>query len=156
MTKSRVVSFHYTLKNKSGETLDSSAGAEPLSFLENTSSIIPGLEAELKKMNAGDKKVIEILAIEAYGPLRDELIVDAPKTQFPSDYNPKVGDKFRTGSHSPVFTVVSLSDTHIKLDGNHPLAGVDLSFDVEIVETRDATEEEMEHGHAHGAHGHHH
>jgi FKBP-type peptidyl-prolyl cis-trans isomerase SlyD len=156
MSKVRVVSFHYTLKNKNGETLDSSAGEEPLSYLENSGHIIPGLESELKKMQAGDKKLIQIAAKDAYGERRDDLIVDAQKTQFPPEATPKKGDQFRAGPNSPVFTVLDVTDTIVKLDGNHPLAGEDLSFDVEIVEIRDATDEEVAHGHVHGAHGHHH
>jgi FKBP-type peptidyl-prolyl cis-trans isomerase SlyD len=156
MSKARVVSFHYTLKNSAGEVLDSSEGDAPLSYLENSGHIIPGLEAALKDMKVGDKKNVSVPAKDAYGEHRDDLIVTANKNQFPSDAKLKKGDQFRTGAHSPVFTVVDVTDTQVKLDGNHPLAGQDLSFDVEITEMRDATEEEIAHGHAHGPNGHHH
>lgn len=156
MSKSRVVTFHYTLTDSKGQTLDSSAGQDPLAYLEDAGQIIPGLENELKSMKAGDKKKIDIAAKDGYGEMNSELVLKVPRKQFPSGQAIKVGDHFRTGSNSPVFRVLEVTDEHVSLDGNHPLAGQDLSFDVEIVEIRDATEEEIAHGHAHGPDGHHH
>jgi FKBP-type peptidyl-prolyl cis-trans isomerase SlyD len=154
---SRVVSFHYTLKNKDGQTLDSSQGGKPMTYLEGSGGIIPGLESELEKMKSGDKKKVEVKAAEAYGEYDKRLLMDVPRTNFPEDAKISVGDQFRAdmpGGPSPVFTVKKISDQSVSLDGNHPLAGQDLFFDVEITQIRDATAEEVAHGHAHGEHGH--
>lgn len=154
----RVVTMYYTLTDKDGTVLDSSRGGEPLEYLEGAQNIIPGLEKELLSLKAGDKKKVTVPAAEAYGEKRDDLVLQVPKTQFPADAAFKVGDRFRAGGdhHSPIFTVVSVGETEVTLDGNHPLAGKELYFDVEITSVRDATKEEMEHGHAHGPDGHHH
>lgn len=152
----RVIGFHYTLTDKSGTVLDSSIGDEPLYFLENSQQIIPGLEKVIALMNTGDKKKIEVLAADAYGDVNPELVVKVKKTQFPPDAQLTVGDQFQVNNdqHSPVFTIMSIDNDEVTVDGNHPMAGKDLFFDVEIIGMRDATAEEMSHGHAHGAHGH--
>ncbi len=152
----RVIGFHYTLTDKSGTVLDSSIGDEPLYFLENSQQIIPGLEKVIALMNIGDKKKIEVLAADAYGDVNPELIVKVKKTQFPPDAQLTVGDQFQVNNdqHSPVFTIMSIESDEVTVDGNHPMAGKDLFFDVEIIGMREATTEEMSHGHAHGAHGH--
>jgi len=155
----RVVTFHYTLKDKDGKTLDSSSGHDPMTYLEGSGQIIPGLEEAIKAMKTGDKKKVEVQAAEAYGEYDANLHFDVPRSQFPKDEQIEVGMKFRAGSPdepSPVFTVTGVNDQHVKVDGNHPLAGQNLFFDVEIVDTRDATLEEIKHGHAHGPGGHHH
>ncbi len=153
----KVISFHYTLTNAFGATMDSSAGREPLTFMEGAGQIIPGLEKELLQLNIGDKKQINVVAADAYGEKDTELIIKAPKSSLPTQ-EIKLGDKFRGGAddHSPVFTVTEIHDTEVSLDGNHPLAGVDLTFAIEITGLREATAQELEHGHAHGEHGHSH
>lgn len=156
MSQARVITMHYTLTDKGGTVLDSSAGEAPLAYLEDAGNIIPGLEEAVKKLSVGDKKKINIAAADAYGEFNQELVMEVPRKQFPSDSKVKVGDRFRTGSQSPVFTVMEVTDSAVKIDGNHPLAGQDLTFDVEILEIRAATEEELAHGHVHGEHGHHH
>lgn len=152
----RVIGFHYTLTDKSGETLDSSIGDEPLFFLEGSQQIIPGLEAVIALMNVGDKKKIEVKAADAYGEVNPELVVKVKKNQFPPDATLTVGDQFQVNNdqHSPVFTIMEVGTEEVTVDGNHPMAGKDLFFDVEIVGNRAATAEEMSHGHAHGSHGH--
>ena len=152
----RVIGFHYTLTDKSGETLDSSIGDEPLFFLEGSQQIIPGLEKVIAIMNVGDKKKIEVKAADAYGEVNAELVVKVKKNQFPPDATLTVGDQFQVNNdqHSPVFTIMEVGTEEVTVDGNHPMAGKDLFFDVEIVGSREATKEEMSHGHAHGAHGH--
>ncbi len=107
----RVLSFHYTLTDPAGKVIDSSNGREPLSFIEGSGAIIPGLEKQMASLKKGDKKRISVAAAEAYGARKD---------------------------------------------GSHPLAGVDLTFDIEITGAREATSEEVAHGHAHGEHGHSH
>ena len=151
----RVIGFHYTLTDKTGTVLDSSIGDEPLFFLESAQQIIPGLEKVLSLMNVGDKRKIEVLATDAYGDVNPELVVKVKKTQFPPDATLTVGDQFQVNNdqHSPVFTIMSVETDEVTVDGNHPMAGKDLFFDVEIVGMRPATQEEMTHGHAHGAHG---
>lgn len=153
----RVVTFHYTLTNATGEKLDSSVGQDPMTYMEGAQQIIPGLEREIKSLKAKDKKKIQVPAAEAYGPRDERFVMNVPLERLPAK-DLKIGQLFQIteDKNSPPFMVTSVTATHAILDGNHPLAGVDLTFDVEIVETRDATAEEMQHGHAHGAGGHHH
>lgn len=152
----RVIGFHYTLTDKAGTVLDSSNGDEPLFFLENSQQIIPGLERVIALMNVGDKRKIEVKAADAYGDVNPELVVKVKKTQFPPGAELTIGDQFQVNNdpNSPVFTIMAVNTEEVTVDGNHPMAGKDLFFDVEIVGVRPATQEEMSHGHAHGAHGH--
>jgi FKBP-type peptidyl-prolyl cis-trans isomerase SlyD len=153
----KVISFHYTLTDSAGKTLDSSAGGEPLTFLEGVGQIIPGLETHLRAMTIGDKKNVVVKARDAYGDKDPANVVEMPLDKMPSR-GIKVGDQFRAGDspNAPVVTATKVTDTHVTLDGNHPLAGMDLTFAVEITEVREATKEELDHGHVHGAGGHHH
>lgn len=153
----RVLSFHYVLTNAQGKTLDSSRDANPLQVLEGREQIIPGLEIELFKMKTGDKKKVNVQAAQAYGPVRDDLRVKLNRSKLPSgDIQPGSQFSSNTEGHGPVFTVIKIENDEVHLDGNHPLAGMDLHFDVEVMELREATEEELSHGHAHGPDGHHH
>ena len=158
-THPKVVSFNYTLKDAKGVVLESSTdGEEPLSYLEGVGQIIPGLETALQGLKKGDKKSVHVKADEAYGEFEQELIVQVPRDQIPKK-DVAVGDRFHADSgqgHTQVVVVTAVDDKTITVDGNHPLAGQDLHFDVEILEVRDATKEELEHGHAHGGDGHHH
>jgi FKBP-type peptidyl-prolyl cis-trans isomerase SlyD len=151
----KVISFHYTLTDSAGTTLDSSAGGEPLTFLEGVGQIVPGLESHLRNMKVGDKKHVTVKAKDGYGEKDPKNVVEVLLEQMPTR-GIKVGDRFRAGreTHSPVVTAVKVTDTHVTLDGNHPLAGMDLTFDVEVTEVRVATEEELAHGHVHGSGGH--
>lgn len=153
----QVISFHYTLTGPGGEVLDKSEDNSPFAFLVGSQQIISGLESELVKLSAGESKVIEVAAHDAYGIRDEKLLVTVPRSEFPVD-EVSVGDQFQAGEDGPPFplTTVEVSDESIVLDGNHPLAGLDLTFDVEVIEVRNATEEELSHGHAHGAHDHHH
>lgn len=159
MSQNNVVSFHYTLKDSNGNVLESSFGDEPLSYLEGVGQIIPGLESALHGLKQGDKRSVHVKAADAYGEHDQELVVQVPRAQIPKD-NVQVGDKFHADSgqgQMQVVVVTDVSDSHVTVDGNHPLSGQDLSFDVEITEVRAATKEELTHGHAHGpggAHGH--
>ena len=154
----RVVSFHYTLKNSAGEQIESAFGAEPLMFLEGSGQVIPGLEEAIKALAVGDKKVITVKAAEAYGEIEEEMIVEVPKDRIPKA-DVAVGDRFHADAgdgHAQVVQVTKVTDTHVTIDGNHPLAGQDLTFEVQIDSTREATKEELQHGHAHGPGGHNH
>lgn len=157
--KPKVVSFHYTLRNTAGETLDSSTQHGPLTFMEGVGQIIPGLESKLLLMLEGQKATVKVAARDAYGERDPGMVVQVPREKIPGSEKVKVGDQFRAGpseDQTSIFTVVKLTDSEIHMDGNHPLAGQELEFDVEITTVRDATDEELAHGHAHGPGGHHH
>lgn len=151
--KNRVVAFHYELKNQAGEVLDSSAGGEPLSFVEGQQQIIPGLEEQLKSMAKGDKKKVTVAAAKAYGTYDKALKMTIPADKFPQDEKIEVGDQFRMrmdNDEARIFTVTGITKTEVMVDGNHPLAGQDLFFDVEITSTREATKEDLQHQHGPG------
>jgi FKBP-type peptidyl-prolyl cis-trans isomerase SlyD len=153
-----VASFHYTLTDGSGKVLDSSEGHEPLSYLHGAGNIIPGLEDALEGKTVGDKLNVAVKAAEAYGLRDDSLIQQLSSEMFSGIENIEVGMEFHAETEQglQVVTVTHVEGDQITIDGNHPLAGIDLTFDVEITEIRAATEEELNHGHAHGAGGHHH
>lgn len=153
-----VVSIHYTLTNALGETIDSSVGQDPLVYLQGAQNIIPGLENALAGKTVGDALQVTVEPAEGYGEIRDELIQEVDRSAFQGVDDIDVGMQFMAQTpwgEQPV-TVVKVEGDQITLDGNHQLAGETLNFDVEIVEVRDATAEEVEHGHAHGPGGHHH
>jgi FKBP-type peptidyl-prolyl cis-trans isomerase SlyD len=152
-----VVTFHYTLRTKDGQLLDSSSGGQPIAFLEGGGQIIDGLEEALRGAAAGAKLKVEVAAARAYGVRDASLVKTVKRGMLPVD-ELKLGDMFQTGQdrHAPVVTVTAIDGDDVTLDANHPLAGVDLVFDTEIVEVREATAEEVAHGHAHGPGGHHH
>lgn len=153
----QVVSFHYILRNESGEVIDSSGRETPVAYLEGSGAIIDGLEKALRSFSAGQRRLVSIAPEQAYG-LRDESqIQTVERTALPVE-NIKVGDMFQAGEdrHAPVVRVVAIDGNDVKLDANHPLAGQRLFFEVEVVEKRAATAEEVEHGHVHGPGGHHH
>jgi len=153
-----VASFHYTLTDSTGKTLDTSDGHEPLSYLHGAGNIIPGLESALLGKAVGDKLTVAVPADQAYGLRDDALIQELPSTMFSGIDQISVGMEFHaeTEQGMQVVTVTNVDGDKVTIDGNHPLAGIDLNFDVEITDIRAATEEELTHGHAHGAGGHHH
>ena len=138
----RAISFHYTLTDPKGETLDSSSGRDPLTFIEGQGQIIPGLETELAKFKVGDKKRVNVKADQAYGVRNPELVFEISRDRLPAQ-DIKVGDKFRSQASPMPLIVTKLTDSRVTLDANHPLADVDLTFDIEITGMRDATEEEI-------------
>ena len=151
----RVFAFNYVLKNSQGDTLDASAPNQPMPFLEGRQQIIPALEKIMVMMNEGDKRKISLKAAEAYGDYRADMVMDVPKEEL-AHLKIEVGThlQLQLNQGVQVVKVSKISDTHVTLDGNHPLAGVDLEFDIEIMLIRQATPEEIQHGHAHGLHGH--
>jgi FKBP-type peptidyl-prolyl cis-trans isomerase SlyD len=153
-----VASFHYTLTDGNGKLLDSSEGQEPLSYLHGSGNIIPGLEKALLGKKVGDKLNVSVTAAEAYGLRDDSMVQELPTNMFSGIEKIEVGMEFHAETEHglQVVTVTKVEGDNVTIDGNHPLAGVDLTFDVEITDIRAATEEEMEHGHAHGVGGHHH
>ena len=157
IANNHVVSFHYTLTNAEGETLDKSQG-EPLAYLQGAGNIIPGLENALLGKTVGDKFTITIPAAEAYGEYNPELVQEVPAQMFQGVDNIQAGMQFQaqTDDGVQIVTVKAVEGDTVVVDANFPLAGQDLTFDVEVVEIRVASAEELEHGHVHGAGGHHH
>ena len=151
------VSIHYTLTNDKGEVLDSSIGDEALVYLQGGGNIISGLEKALVGKVAGDKFNVRIAPENAYGELTDDMIQVISRDMFEGIDDIEVGMQFHADVSygSGVVTVVSIDDDNITIDGNHPLAGLALTFDVEVIDVRPATEEEAAHGHIHGAGCHH-
>lgn len=153
-----VVSIHYTLTSDSGETLDSSAGGEPLAYLHGKGNLIPGLEKALEGKQAGDKLQVKVAPAEAYGEYDKSLLQNVPRRSFKGVGNVQVGMQFQVQSPQGPrsVTVTRVAGDMVTVDANHPLAGQNLNFDVEITEVRVASEEELAHGHVHGPGGHHH
>jgi len=153
-----VVSMHYTLTSPEGEVLDSSQGKEPLAYLHGHGNIIPGLEKQLEGKAVGDKLVAEVPAAEAYGDHDPALVVQARRTEFPKDVDLQLGMRFQaqTPDGNRIAQITKIEGDIVTVDTNHPLAGVDLKFDVEITDVRAASPEELDHGHVHGPGGHHH
>lgn len=153
MTSSRrVLTFHYTLRDPSGRILDTSAGGEAISYLEGAGQIIEGLEEQLRAVDQASKLKVEVPAAKAYGERDPDQVQRVNRKLLPVEGELKVGDSFRAGEdrHAPVVTVAGFAGEDVLLDANHPLAGVDLTFDVEVVGIRPASAEELSHGHAHG------
>lgn len=154
----KVVTIHYTLRNTVGEILDSSEGQDPMAYIHGTGNLIPKLELALLGRAAGDKMSVEIAAAEAYGVRDESLVKTVPLTQFRTPGKIKEGARFQvdTPDGTRIATVTRVDAKHATVDMNHPLAGENLLFDVEIVAVRDALAEELAHGHVHGPGGHHH
>jgi len=140
----RHLTFHYTLRNREGQVLDTSQGAEPLSCVEGAGQIIEGLEMVLRGMKAGDKRLVVVPPEKGYGLREEAMVQKVPRDRLPVD-DIKVGDQFQTGPdrQDPVVTVVAIEGDQVLLDANHPLAGVELHFDVQLVTARPATPAEL-------------
>ena len=156
--KQRVISINYVLKNAAGDLLDASDEGEAFSYIEGSKQIIPALETAVQAMKDGEKKTVSIPAADAYGERDDKLLQKVERSRFPDGAQLQVGDMFRGGEEGEprIYTVKEVSATHVVVDGNHPLAGENLVFDVQLISKRDATAEEISHGHVHGPGGHHH
>ena len=147
-----VVSMHYKLTDNSGEVLDSSEGAQPLNYLHGAGNIIPGLERALVGKTEGDSLQVEIQPEDAYGEVRPDMIQVVPRAAFQGVESIEPGMAFEArgdGGAAPRIVVKEVSGDEITVDANHPLAGVELNFDVQVVSVRAATEEEIAHGHVH-------
>jgi FKBP-type peptidyl-prolyl cis-trans isomerase SlyD len=157
-TQGMVVTMHYTLTDDDGQVLDSSSGGDPLSYLHGHGNIIRGLEQVLEGNAAGFQSKVTIEAGDGYGERRDDMIVTASRDQFDPAMELKSGlQVMAEGPNGPVvFTIDEVTETEVTLDGNHPLAGKRLHFEVEITDIRKASGEELEHGHVHGPGGHNH
>jgi|TARA_B110000238_G_scaffold152287_1_gene164438 FKBP-type peptidyl-prolyl cis-trans isomerase SlyD len=148
-----VVLIHYVLTNDDKEVLDSSEGQDPLAYLHGTGHLIPGLEAQLLGKTAGDKLDVTVQPGDGYGEFNEELVQVVPSDVFDGVESIEPGMQFQTsnedGSDGETITVVSVENDEVTIDGNHTLAGVTLHFAVDIIEVREATAEELEHGHVH-------
>jgi FKBP-type peptidyl-prolyl cis-trans isomerase SlyD len=151
------VSIHYTLTNDDGDELDSSMGKDTLEYLHGSGNIISGLEEALSGKVVGDKFNVRIAAKDAYGEFAEEMIQVISKSMFEGIDNIEVGMQFHADVSygTGVVTVVEIDGDNVTIDGNHPLAGQALTFDVEVVAIRPATKEEAAHGHIHGEGCHH-
>lgn len=153
-----VAQFHYTLTNDQGEVIDSSSGHEPLTYLHGKGNIVPGLEKALAGKMTGDKLKVSVPPDEGYGLLQPALIQVVPRTSFQGVADIKAGMRFTAETeHGPLMVrVTQVTDDNITVDGNHELAGQTLHFEIEVTDVREASVEEVLHGHVHGAGGHQH
>jgi FKBP-type peptidyl-prolyl cis-trans isomerase SlyD len=158
ITADRVVLIHYTLKDDAGAVIDTSAGGEPLAYIQGHGNLVAGLEKALEGKRDGSTIEVAVTPEEGYGKHDPNLIQRVPKRSLQGAGAIKKGMQFqgRTDDGMRVFTVTALVGDMVTLDGNHPLADKTLHFDVQVVSVREATTEELEHGHVHGAGGHHH
>ena len=159
IAENSVVSIHYTLTNDAGETLDTSDGREPLVYLHGAQNIRPGLESELTGKTVGDAFDVTIQPEDAYGIVNPELIQTVPHSAFEGVEKVEPGMQFQArgdDGNTQLITVTEVAESGVTVDGNHPLAGQVLNFSVQVEEIREASQEELEHGHVHGPGGHHH
>jgi FKBP-type peptidyl-prolyl cis-trans isomerase SlyD len=154
ISKNKVAAIHYTLRDNEGAILDSSDGRDPLYYIHGIGNLIPGMEDGLEGKATGDKLQIKVDAAKGYGELDSKLVQQVPMTAF-GGQEVKEGMQFKT-DQGTVVRVTEVGAENVTVDANHPLAGVDLNFQVEVMEVRNATEEELQHGHVHGPGGHHH
>jgi len=154
-----IVCIEYTLRDDEGNVLDTSEGREALSYLHGAGNIILGLENALSGKKTGEELSVKISPDEGYGQRNEQLTQVVSRDIFESVENIEVGMQFQgeTPDKQPmIITITDIEGENITIDGNHPLAGVNLNFDIKVVDVRDATAEEIEHGHVHGAGGHDH
>ncbi len=154
----KVVTLNYTLTDNEGTVIDESKD-NSFAYLHGASNIIPGLENALTGKLAGESLSVSVAPEDGYGERDAARTQSVPKNMFPEDAEIEIGMQFHAqgpNEETIVVTVTEVEDETVAVDGNHPLAGVELNFAVEIIEVRDASQEEIEHGHVHGAGGHHH
>lgn len=152
-----VVYISYTLKSQSGEVLEHTE--EPIAYLHGHQNIFPKLESSLEGREAGDQVSVDLSPEEGFGEVHDDLRRVEPRASFPDDADLRIGSQFEgelPSGEVAIFTVTGMDGQQVFLDGNHPLAGQPLHFDVEVISVRPASAEELSHGHVHGDGGHHH
>ena len=157
ISENAVVLFHYTLTDEDGNQIDSSKGSDPMAYMHGHKNIIPGLEKELEGKKEGDTMIVTIKAADAYGEHQEQMIKEVPRTSFQAE-DIEVGMRFQaqTSNGSVLATVTHIAEETVTVDGNHPLAGKALTFDIRVDTVREASEEELTHGHVHGPGGHQH
>ncbi|WP_350561337.1 peptidylprolyl isomerase [Psychrobacter sp. CAL346-MNA-CIBAN-0220] len=155
IVKDTAVKFNYILKDDEGNVLDQSPEGQPLAYLHGHSNIIPGLEQQLEGKSAGEKVNAVVEPTDGYGEYQEQAVQHVPRDNFQGvdDIQPGMQFQSEAGGQVMLVTVTDVNDDEVIVDANHPLAGKRLTFDVEIQEVRAATEEELTHGHVHGAGG---
>lgn len=155
--KNDVVTMSYTLRDSAGAELGKADAKEPLNYLHGAGNIVPGLEEVIEGAKVGDKKEVTVPPEKGYGDLKPELKLQLPRSQFPPDAEIKPDMQFTSDvdGQQQVFTVERVEGDQVHVNGNHPLAGKTLHFNVEILGVRKATEEELSHGHVHDGRTHH-
>ena len=159
IAKNSVVTFHYTLSNVGGEELESSDQNQPALYLHGHNNIMPALESALEGKEAGDELSVTLEAKDAYGERRPDSIQRVPIKHLvnaPKRIRPGMAVQVNTQSGPQAATVIKVGKFNVDVDSNHPLAGMSLSFALQVVDVREATDDEIAHGHAHGPGGHHH
>jgi FKBP-type peptidyl-prolyl cis-trans isomerase SlyD len=158
ITKNRVVSIDYTLMDAQNQFVDSSSDLEPMVYLHGHENILPSLEKVLEGKTEGDTFTVTIKAADAYGERDKKLIIQVPLKNFDGAGTVKEGMQFEadTPDGSRLVTVTQVEGSTVTVDANHPLAGMDLTFDITVIAVRDASPEEISHGHPHHDHGHNH
>jgi FKBP-type peptidyl-prolyl cis-trans isomerase SlyD len=150
ITNKTVVTIHFTVCSSDGTQIDSSKDGEPMVFLQGSHFMIQGLENELEGKTVGDKFVIDIAPNLAYGDRHDELVQAVPRSMFEDmEINPGMTFRATTDDGEQSVMILDINEEEVIVDGNHPLSGLTLNFDVEVLEVREATEEEIAHGHPH-------
>ena len=157
ISKDKAVTIHSAVKNEAGETLDTSRGRDPLTYLHGGGNIVPGLEKALRGKNAGPKREGTVSPEDAYGVRDEKNVRNVPLRKLATDGTIAAGAPVRvqTADGVQMARVVAVRGDYATVDLNHPLAGMPLAFEVEVVAVRDATAEELAHGHVHGPGGHH-
>ena len=158
ISKDSVVTIHYTLKDDDGTVIDSSRDGDPLTYLHGHGNLVPGLESQLEGRDAGDTLTATVNPEQGYGGYDKALVQQIPRRALQGIGNLRVGMQLRSNTPQGPrdFRVTRMVGDMVTVDGNHPLAGQNLNFDVDVVEIRAATEEELAHGHVHGPGAHHH
>ena len=151
ITNNSVVVMHYAVSDSEGALIDSSYDHKPMAIIQGTGYLIPGLEDALIDHQVGDRFEVSVSAEQAYGNRHDDYVQTVPKELLKGVEDLTLGTQLRasTDDGEQTVIVIDVTDDEVTVDGNHPLAGLDLSFDVEILEVREATEEELAHGHIH-------
>jgi len=155
----KVVSIIYTLKDENGELLDEATHEQPFAFISGQNQILPKLEEKISGMVIGSKQKVVLPPAQGYGEYREDAVRNVKKTDFPENVDLQEGQRFMAdvgeGQQRPFF-IKTISEEDVAIDFNHPLAGATLEFDIKLVDVRDATDEELMHGHVHGPGGHKH
>ena len=156
--KNRVVTIEYTLKDGDDQVIDTSEGREPLAYIHGNGMLIPGLETALEGKEPGAEVNVTLAPEDGYGERDDSMVLQIPREQFEGVDQIEPGMQFQaeTDEGVQILTVLEAGDNEVTVDGNHPLAGVTLNFDVSVQDVREAEQEELDHGHVHGSGGHEH
>ena len=155
IAKNNVVVMHYAVSDSEGTLIDSSYEDKPMAIIQGTGYLIPGLDDALIDHEAGDKFEVSVACEDAYGERHDDYVQTVPREVLAGVEDLSLGTQLRatTDDGEQTVIVIDVQDDEITVDGNHPLSGLDLSFDVEIIEVREATADELEHGHVHSEGG---